>query len=206
MSPVIQQWACCGLVAGSRGWESHSRLQLSLAGRKARMPSLPCLHTSWSLKVCMFVCVCLSFFVSLCVKWMLVDVCDVCMLFKINWSFLPVLLDYITSILHKHRFSWQQGYTWRIFWKVFNLASLICVFIQHKILVTIKKMHAILYKSHFLVLLPPKQSYTSSFSLLLIQNVASFSCSFCGQKMLYLSGDVSEILLQKRHRWVAMFS
>lgn len=47
---------------------------------------------------------------SLCVKWMLVDVCDVCM-FKINWSFLPVLLDYITSILHKHRFSWQQGYT-----------------------------------------------------------------------------------------------
>lgn len=34
MSPVIQQWACCGLVAGSRGWESHSRLQLSLAGRK----------------------------------------------------------------------------------------------------------------------------------------------------------------------------
>lgn len=34
MSPVIQQWACCGLVAGSRGWESHSRLQLSLAARK----------------------------------------------------------------------------------------------------------------------------------------------------------------------------
>lgn len=52
MSPVIQQWACCGLVAGSRGWESHSRLQLSLAGRKARMPSLYCLHTGWSLEVC----------------------------------------------------------------------------------------------------------------------------------------------------------
>lgn len=56
MSPVIQQWACCGLAAGSRGWESHSRLQLSLAGGEARMPSLYCLHTGWSLKVCVDVC------------------------------------------------------------------------------------------------------------------------------------------------------
>lgn len=77
MCPVIQQWACCGLVAGSRGWESHSRLQLSLAGREARMPSLFCLHTGWSLKVCVCVYVCLVGMMCKYECWM-----DVCFIFN----------------------------------------------------------------------------------------------------------------------------
>lgn len=71
MSPVIQQWACCGLVAGSRGWESHSRLQLSLAARKeGRMPSFSC-HLTAAAPRCdcvMAVGSCFEFSVYVCAK------------------------------------------------------------------------------------------------------------------------------------------
>lgn len=62
MFPVIQQWACSGLLAGSRGWESHSHLQLSLAVRKLLSTAFTVMKPQGVFCSCMQVHVCVCVF------------------------------------------------------------------------------------------------------------------------------------------------